>query len=105
MWSNPDISDALYLSIGRHLGGALILNGEISVGRTGRSGTFEHMTLVPNGKRCYCGQNGCVECYCSIQACTAFPEKDCFLIQGGQRKEAVTIGVALPFIKEFLAKI
>lgn len=179
MWNNPNISDALYLSVGRHLGGALILNGEISVGRTGRSGTFEHMTLVPNGKRCYCGQNGCMECYCSIQALledypaddidvffqnksigeadasrkweafltylaasinnlhmvidcdivigghiapyltpsdiltlhklvqeqTAFPETDCFLIQGGQLKEAVTIGAALPFIKEFLAKI
>lgn len=68
LWRNPGISDALYLSIGHHLGGAVIFDGKVSSGRTGRSGTFEHMTLVPGGLPCYCGQNGCAECYCSVQA-------------------------------------
>lgn len=68
IWKNPDISEALYLSIGHHLGGALIIDGKISSGRTGRSGTFEHMTLIPDGLPCYCGQKGCMECYCSAQA-------------------------------------
>lgn len=68
LWNNPEISDAIYLSIGHHLGGALIIDGKVSSGRTGRSGTFEHMTLIPDGLPCYCGQKGCVECYCSAQA-------------------------------------
>lgn len=68
LWNNPEITNAIYLSIGYHLGGALIIDGQISNGRTGRSGTFEHMTLVPDGLPCYCGQKGCMECYCSVRA-------------------------------------
>lgn len=34
-------------------------------GLTGKSGTFEHMTLIPGGIDCYCGRQGCAECYCS----------------------------------------
>lgn len=65
LWENPEIKDAVYLSLGYHLGGAIIINGELQSGLTGKSGTFEHMTLIPNGKSCYCGRKGCAECYCS----------------------------------------
>lgn len=68
LWHRPELTDALYLSLGPHLGGAVISDGRIRVGRTGRTGTFEHMTLVEGGKRCYCGKNGCMECYCSASA-------------------------------------
>lgn len=68
IWERQDLTDALYLSLGHHLGGAVIINGEIQTGRTGRSGTIEHMTLVPDGLPCYCGQKGCMECYCSANA-------------------------------------
>lgn len=68
LWKDTSITNAIYLSIGNHLGGALIIDGKISNGRTGRSGTFEHMTLIPNGLPCYCGQKGCMECYCSAHA-------------------------------------
>ena len=68
LWHHPELTDALYLSLGPHLGGAVISNGRIQTGRTGRTGTFEHMTLVEGGNRCYCGKNGCMECYCSASA-------------------------------------
>ena len=68
LWFNPDLTDALYLSLGSHLGGAVISDGQIKTGRTGRTGTFEHMTLIPGGKTCYCGKQGCAECYCSASA-------------------------------------
>lgn len=68
LWHNPDLTDALYLSLGSHLGGAVISDRQIKTGRTGRTGTFEHMTLVHGGKTCYCGKQGCVECYCSASA-------------------------------------
>ncbi|MEG1931396.1 MAG: ROK family protein, partial [Anaerovorax sp.] len=32
------------------------------------TGVFEHMTIVPNGKPCYCGKNGCMDTYCSLNA-------------------------------------
>lgn len=62
---NPEVKDAIYLSLGQHLGGAIIINGELQNGLTGKSGTFEHMTLIPDGTECYCGKRGCAECYCS----------------------------------------
>lgn len=65
LWENPEIGDAIYLSLGQHLGGAVIINGEFQNGLTGKSGTFEHMTLIPDGLKCYCGKQGCAECYCS----------------------------------------
>lgn len=68
IWGNPDVKDAVYLSLGRHLGGAVILNGAFQRGMTGKTGTFEHMTIVPNGRSCYCGKKGCAECYCSASA-------------------------------------
>lgn len=68
LWQHPELTEAIYLSLGEHLGGAIISDGKIQRGRTGRTGTFEHMTLVENGRQCYCGKQGCVECYCSANA-------------------------------------
>lgn len=68
LWRDPELKDAIYLSLGAHLGGAIIMNGKIQRGRTGRTGTVEHMTLVESGRPCYCGKNGCMECYCSANA-------------------------------------
>lgn len=68
LWENPDVTDAIYLSLGYHLGGAIILDGHLQRGLTGKSGTFEHITLVRDGLPCYCGRKGCAECYCSANA-------------------------------------
>ncbi|WP_226530704.1 ROK family transcriptional regulator [Metabacillus niabensis] len=73
LWMRNDIGDAIYLSIGMHLGGAIILNGQIEMGKEGHSGTVEHMTIDPNGPSCYCGKKGCMETYCSV---TALLEED-----------------------------
>ncbi len=37
-------TDAIYISLGQHLGGAVLIDGKLQVGATGKSGTFEHMT-------------------------------------------------------------
>lgn len=68
LWFRSDISDAVYLSLNRNLGGAVILNGTIYQGTSLISGTFEHMCLVPHGRSCYCGKKGCVEAYCSANS-------------------------------------
>ena len=70
LW-NSDIKDALFLSLSRNIGGAIIINHQIHWGQTSPSGLFEHMTIVPNGADCYCGKKGCLEAYCSVQALLA----------------------------------
>ena len=68
IWSKKDLQDAFYLSIGEHLGGALIINRKIYLGLSGYSGAIEHIVINPRGKLCYCGKRGCLETYCSLSA-------------------------------------
>ena len=64
-----DHKDTIYLSIGEHLGTAIMINDRIYSGEQGRSGTMEHVTFVANSDRlCYCGRHGCIETYVSISA-------------------------------------
>lgn len=68
LWFEENISNAIYVSIGQHLGGALIQNHHIEHGLKGYAGALEHLEVEENGKRCYCGRNGCLETYCSVSA-------------------------------------
>lgn len=67
---NKGLSNAVHLSLNQYLGSGLILNGEIYQGANHLGGTFEHMILVPGGRRCYCGNSGCVDAYCSAHYIT-----------------------------------
>ncbi len=70
LWCRPDMLNAAYISLNRVLGGAIIINGRVFQGDTFKSaqngGIIGHMRLIPGGKRCYCGKNGCFQAYCSI---------------------------------------
>jgi predicted NBD/HSP70 family sugar kinase len=55
----------VYLSLNFCVGGAIFLNSGLYSGVHQHSGEFGHMRLVPGGKRCYCGQIGCVDAYCA----------------------------------------
>lgn len=68
LWYQNDTEDALYVSLNRYLGSALLINGTIYRGKNSRSGTIEHMCLVENGRDCYCGKKGCLDTYCSANA-------------------------------------
>ena len=82
LWVRQDIGDAIYLSIGTHLGGAIIINDQIYMGKEGHSGTVEHMTIDPEGPPCYCGKKGCMDTYSSVNALLEGDESlDCFFQQ------------------------
>ena len=68
LWEQPGIKDAIFFHIRENMSGAFIVNGLFLQGKELKSGVFEHMIIVPNGKPCYCGKKGCVETYCSLQA-------------------------------------
>lgn len=54
-----------YLSLSNSVGGAFFPNDSLYSGVNRRSGEFGHMCLVPKGRRCYCGKDGCTDAYCS----------------------------------------
>lgn len=65
-----DYRDGLMLTIGTGVGGALILNGELYRGGFGLAGEPGHMRMVPGGRPCGCGSQGCLEQYASGSALT-----------------------------------
>ena len=71
LWASPDLTDAFYLSLSRHLGGSVIAKRTIMGGKHGHSGTIEHIHMRDNGIRCYCGQMGCMETLCSVKTLLA----------------------------------
>ena len=62
------VSDALVLTLGTGIGGAVVLGGEVHRGRNGMAGEFGHMQVVPGGQSCECGGSGCWEQYSSGNA-------------------------------------
>ena len=56
---------AAYLSVGRGVGGAVFIDDKLYAGTAHRAAEFGHMCLHPEGRRCGCGRQGCVEAYCS----------------------------------------
>ena len=65
LWLDHTLSDAVCVYLEMRPGGAVIIDGQLYQGPNLRNGVIEHMTLVPGGKKCYCGQRGCMDTYCS----------------------------------------
>jgi N-acetylglucosamine repressor len=68
LWFSKDITDAIYLSLSKNLGGAVVINSALYKGHGIGSGLIEHMVYKPGGRPCYCGKKGCLEAYCSADA-------------------------------------
>ena len=53
------------LTLGTGVGGGIVLDGKILHGAGGIAGELGHVTVVRNGRRCGCGNRGCLEVYAS----------------------------------------
>jgi glucokinase len=51
----------LGITLGTGVGGGLILDGRLWQGSQGTAGEIGHITLEPNGRKCHCGNRGCLE--------------------------------------------
>jgi glucokinase len=58
----------ILLTLGTGVGGAIIINGELFVGRSGAAGELGLITLDPKGHPCNSGNRGSLEQHLSIQA-------------------------------------
>lgn len=63
-----DLEQFVLLTIGTGIGGAFIYKGEVVYGQTGSVSELGHMIIYANGKKCNCGQRGCLEQYVSGHA-------------------------------------
>ena len=59
---------ALVVTLGTGIGGGMVLDGRLQRGAHGVAGEWGHMRVVPDGRRCACGNRGCWEQYASGNA-------------------------------------
>lgn len=59
------------LTIGTGIGGGIVLNGELYHGASDVAAEIGHTSIELNGRRCNCGNYGCIEAYASGPAIAA----------------------------------
>lgn len=67
IYGTSTAGNLVYLSLSNSVGGAILTGGSPYMGNHLRAGEFGHNTLVPGGRRCYCGKEGCLDAYCSAR--------------------------------------
>lgn len=72
-----DARDLAFLALGTGVAAGLLLGGRLRRGTHRAAGEIGHLTLVPDGLACTCGQRGCAEQYASGSALDgAWPSPD-----------------------------
>ena len=61
-------TDAIFLTIGTGIGGAMLVNGKLYAGYRNRGAELGHIIVETDGRSCGCGGKGCLEAYASIKA-------------------------------------
>jgi glucokinase len=67
-----DVDDLVLLTLGTGVGGGIVSGGKVLHGAVGMAGELGHMTVVPGGNPCNCGNDGCLEKHASATAITAW---------------------------------
>ena len=70
--SGRGCQDFIYVTVSTGIGGGIIANGQLLLGRKGMAGEVGHMHIQPDGPVCSCGQTGCWESLASGTALARF---------------------------------
>jgi len=68
MGAGRDVNDLVLLTLGTGIGGGIISRGRVLHGAVGMAGEMGHMTVMPYGNPCGCGNRGCLEKHASATA-------------------------------------
>lgn len=63
-----DCTDAIFITVGTGIGGAIVMNGQLYGGYKNRGAELGHVTIDHKGIDCNCGGRGCLEAYASTSA-------------------------------------
>ena len=56
------------VTLGTGIGGAIIIDGRLHLGRDGTAGELGHICIKDGGRPCGCGARGCIEAYASASS-------------------------------------
>jgi glucokinase len=68
MGAGREVDDLVLLTLGTGVGGGIIYRGQVMHGFLGMAAELGHVTVVPNGNPCGCGNQGCLEKHASATA-------------------------------------
>jgi glucokinase len=68
MGAGKGVDDLVMITLGTGVGGGIISGGKVLRGFNGMAGELGHITAVPYGNPCGCGNSGCVEKHASATA-------------------------------------
>jgi glucokinase len=88
MGAGRDVDDLVLLTLGTGIGGGIISGGRVLRGHVGMAGELGHITVVPGGNPCGCGNRGCLEKHASATAVTAMAR----LLQLGEDLTSKEVG-------------
>jgi glucokinase len=71
MGAGREVNDLVLLTLGTGIGGGIVIGGRALHGFLGMAGELGHITVVPAGNPCGCGNRGCVEKHASATAIVA----------------------------------
>ncbi|MEZ5353728.1 MAG: ROK family protein [Bryobacteraceae bacterium] len=66
--AGKDVDDLVLLTLGTGIGGGIISGGKVLHGHVGMAGELGHITVMPYGNPCGCGNRGCLEKHASATA-------------------------------------
>lgn len=66
--ANLDTDNLVSLNIGIGVGMGIIIDNHLYTGENGFAGEIGHTIIIPNGRKCVCGNYGCLEKYISDPA-------------------------------------
>lgn len=65
LWEQPSLTNAALYLLNENFGGALIIAKMVHYGTNSFGGLIEHLKVGTEHRKCYCGDEDCLECYCS----------------------------------------
>lgn len=65
------LDNLVYVTVSTGIGGGVVSDGRVVRGRKGMAAHVGHMSVVPDGELCPCGNRGCFEAYGSGTALRA----------------------------------
>lgn len=63
--AGEDYNSVFGIIMGTGVGAGIVINKKVHTGPQNIAGEWGHNVLDPDGRRCYCGNNGCVETFLS----------------------------------------
>jgi glucokinase len=86
MWmgAGREVQDLILITLGTGIGGGIISHGRVLHGFLGMAGELGHMTIIPEGNPCGCGNCGCLEKHASASAIVSMAH----LLQLGEHASA-----------------